>query len=440
MHSCSALGMDVRMKECRLHVLQLRSWRSRFSCYAIASFSTHDAAAAIYSFNLPLAFSAPISLHNIVFPAHAPQLTSHITLHVCPPAPSPSPPQKPHAAEPTHPSGPRKDPISAAARPHSHNRDGTSSAAHSHSHSRDTARAAVARLLPGGELPEAALVFVENRPSRDDAPGGELRRQFAAGVAWVLDALINAHEDKKIKSAARKLLACEYFTRNLDAYDRPWRTTLRPGLGARLVSLGKVLAADYDANNMGEQMSTAAVTAAVGKPEDHPLARALNGSRAVTQIDMLPCCAPVDFSRLWEHPEEVYSHALLIVAASLDAAFQHDVATIIGTHNTSYNGGRGTATHGAAPPKASARVKTKAASDYRYRPKPVGQNNIDVVRTLITAETPRELLDVASVLSKAFGGVVKVKSPPSPHRNHAPPQVKSPLSPHRTHAPPLRAA
>jgi hypothetical protein len=276
--------------------------------------------------------------------------------------------------------------------------------------------AAMDRLLPGGHPPEAVVLFLEERQSTDTAVDGMRQRQFHAATAWVLDALCHAHEHLSIKTAARRLLATQLFTANLDASgDVAFTKTLRPGLHSRLTELGQHLAADYAASNLGAALSAAAVTAAVGDPNDHPLAVGLD--RSVTQIDLLPCDPTreiVDFAEPWRFPEDVYAHALLMTAAGLDAAFQRKVARLVGEHNTVWTAvgsGAGTATHGAAPPKAAARVKTKAAADYRDRDPPVSANNVDVVRCLVTADTPTELLAVGRRLAQAFtGGVVRLKN------------------------------
>jgi ankyrin repeat protein len=274
---------------------------------------------------------------------------------------------------------------------------------------------ALARLLPHDRLPDVARIWVDNQTSTDSARGGELEQQMRAATMWVLDALCNAHQDPRIKAAARQLLAVRSFCCNLDATaDLCFTKLLRPGLEARLVELGGPLAADFYSTSLGVALSTTGVTAAVGQPEDHPLAGSARaaGREVPTQIDVLPCDPSdewIDWSKPWLYPEEVYVHALLMVATALDKQFQRTVARVVAQHNASYGGG-GTAAHSAAPIKAPARVMTKAKADYRYKSKPVSQHNADVTRCLVTAVTPTELLAVAAALSREFAGVVKVKN------------------------------
>ena len=63
------------------------------------------------------------------------------------------------------------------------------------------------RLLPGGKVPEAVMLWIEGRESEDESNGGELFKQSRAATEWVLDVLCHAHEDSRLKRAARKLLA-----------------------------------------------------------------------------------------------------------------------------------------------------------------------------------------------------------------------------------------
>ena len=100
-----------------------------------------------------------------------------------------------------------------------------------------------------------------------------------------------------------------------------------------------------------------------------------------------------------------------MVAAVLDAVLQAIAAATVVKHNREYNGGEGgTAKHSAAPPKAVARVLGKMSSDYKYEENPRAQHNVDVVRCLVSADTPEELLALCKALSEAFGGVVRLKN------------------------------
>lgn len=268
------------------------------------------------------------------------------------------------------------------------------------------------RLLPGGRPPKAALLFIEGRVDLS-IKRAKLEAQYGAAVEWLCDALCHAHADRSIKHAARELLVCQVFTTQLDEFHSLFFSrVLRPHLNRRLVTLGSDLAEDFVKRVLGVTLAPEKVAAAIGRAEDHPLwatARA-RGGQTPTQLDLLP--APpnlVAFDRPWEYPEHIYAHAVLMAAAAVDAGFQRAVGAALAQHNASFPGG-GTAVHTAAAPKAHARVMTKASADYRGRPRPVSQNNIDVTRCLVTADTPAELLAVGKCITSAFGGVVKLKN------------------------------
>ena len=105
-----------------------------------------------------------------------------------------------------------------------------------------------------------------------------------------------------------------------------------------------------------------------------------------------------------------YAHAVLMLAGVLDSVHQKIVADVVAKHNATYNGGRGTAKHTRAPPKAFARVMTKVFSDYRDRDFPRAQHNVDVIRCLVSADSPEELLALSKALDEAFGGAVRYKN------------------------------
>eukprot|EP00037_Helgoeca_nana_P018092 m.172629 g.172629 ORF g.172629 m.172629 type:complete len:858 (+) comp24291_c0_seq2:37-2610(+) len=266
---------------------------------------------------------------------------------------------------------------------------------------------AVARLLlPDGSLPEVARLWLDRTYSDDPE---ERNRQYYEGTSWVVDALCHAHEDPRIKQGARELLANRFFTANLDSGKlRCFDQVLRPGLKVRLDELGGQLLLDFVRSNHASRLASEVVTAAVGRPEDHPLAVGVAGERRPTQIDVLPCLPPIDLRRPAEFPDDAYAHALLLVAKTINAQFQAQVIQVITNHNTAAT--NGTAVHAAAVPKAHARVMTKATSDYRSEAPPASQCNVDVVRCLVTAETPEELVALAGKLSVAFGGVVRLKN------------------------------
>jgi ankyrin repeat protein len=272
-------------------------------------------------------------------------------------------------------------------------------------------------LLPGGELPDAVMMWIEGRQSKDLSEGGKFQKQMRAATEWVLEVLCRAHEDLRLKKAGRKLLAVRHFTTNLDA-DGAWcfRDVLKPGLRKYLQTLATKLSADFDSRNLGDALSNDVVAAAVGDPKDHRLYLARRNRLGddcgrPTQVDVLPwLTAAVDFCNPEQFPDDIYVHLVLMAAAILNHDHQTAVATIVNSLNSKIYGGHGTAKCSAASIKAYARMKAKVRSDYRYEASPRAQHNVDVVRCLVSAETPEELLALAKDLSVAFGGVVRVKN------------------------------
>lgn len=245
---------------------------------------------------------------------------------------------------------------------------------------RDTVES-VHRLLPDGKPAEPALVFIEDREDKLDGP--VLEQQVRDATTWVLDALCHAYEDDRIKTAARQLLATATYSCNLDAVhyttDPPLRCFsdfLKPGLEARLVKLGQRLSIDYIAKDLRSAFAPERVTAAVGDPRQHPLARNLGSRSHPTQIDVLPCDPSgkyVDFSKPWTFPDSVFAHALLMVAHATDLFFQQRLDVVLALHNRKYMKGKGTAKLHPAPRKAFPRVFTKMRSDYRHEEPPRAQ-------------------------------------------------------------------
>lgn len=300
-------------------------------------------------------------------------------------------------------------------------------------------RTAVERLLPDGSPPEEVLLFTQGRQSHDLKPGGLLRSQLREAADWVLPALCHAHEDPSLKAAARQLLAVHRFTTSLDAAGWLFRDVIRPGLRARLAECGQRLATDYTAQNLGVALSSEVVARAVAQnlkvgdqcSHGHPdgadaatpagattaaittgaVAGAATRNGGLTQVDVLPCDPSgniIDFAKGWEFPDDIYAHAVLMVAAALDSSFQTAVSTVVSAHNAATLDG-GTAAHHPAPLKTPARVRSKGRADYRGRVNPVSQHNIDVTRCLVTAVAPPELVSMISALAAAFP-VVKVKN------------------------------
>lgn len=242
---------------------------------------------------------------------------------------------------------------------------------------------AEARLLPGGDPPELAALWIEGRWDRTD--NDVQARQLRVAAEWAVEALCHAHQSAKLKATVRQLLAVHHFTNHLDTWDAAgfcFRDVLKVRLKARLVELGAHLAAEYPA--AAPKLTADVLARTIGSPADHRLAAAAAAAgRKPTQIDVLPAVEPVVFGggRLNGPPESGYAHALLMLANVLDQPFQDRVAAVVAEHNLAWEGHDGTAQHMAAPPKAFARVMTKAASDYRLEPRPVSQNNVDVIRS-----------------------------------------------------------
>lgn len=247
----------------------------------------------------------------------------------------------------------------------------------------------------------------------DNSKDGVFEQQVLAAVDWLTQAICHAHESKALKAVASQLLAVRVFTTNLNWAKESFKKILRPRLQEELAKRGAELGVSYNDLELQWHLSDDAVFTAVGHPHDHPLRKqAVSAGRTeATQIDVFPA----DTTGIWMnydkpvlYSEEAYAHALLMVAAVLDKSFQEAVERVVSAHNT--HATAATTKHHKAPPKTIARVMTKAKSDYRGRPRPVSQNNIDVVRCLVQVDTHTELLQVAAAVAVEFGGVVKVKN------------------------------
>eukprot|EP00035_Acanthoeca_spectabilis_P018253 m.385420 g.385420 ORF g.385420 m.385420 type:complete len:165 (-) comp16738_c0_seq2:4733-5227(-) len=101
------------------------------------------------------------------------------------------------------------------------------------------------RLFPNGRLPPEVAGFVNEENTSGWQDGGERERTTRVATDWVLDALCHAHQDPRIRRSARDLLSVRQFTSGLDILSAELFTTvLRPGLRARLVTLGDRIAQD----------------------------------------------------------------------------------------------------------------------------------------------------------------------------------------------------
>lgn len=135
-------------------------------------------------------------------------------------------------------------------------------------------KAARARLLPGGEVAEAAAVFIERRSEKKDRE--IMTEESAAATEWLIDALEHAYLDKDIADAAKQLLSVRYFTMNLSARFQ-WEP-LQTAVKKLLAEIGDArLAPLFTAHNLQEKMNAETIQTLYS---DHPAVVAARTTRA----------------------------------------------------------------------------------------------------------------------------------------------------------------
>jgi len=266
------------------------------------------------------------------------------------------------------------------------------------------------RLIPGGALPEVVQIMLDDERQSDDTKcGGVLRQQYREATEWLLDALCHAHEDARIMQAARRLLAHRSFTYNMDWADACFTKVLKPGLKKRLEELASQLKAKFASQRPDKALSDDALNSAL-QGCTVPISGATSKHPDITQLEVLPCDPSGEFinwHKPWTYPEDVYGHALLMMAAILNDKFSERVASVVDKLNVTSTC---VAQHMPAPTKSFARVRNKATADYRYRSRPVNQHSLDVVRCLVSGDSTSCLRALVSSLSAEFGGVKKIKN------------------------------
>lgn len=264
-------------------------------------------------------------------------------------------------------------------------------------------RLVVEGLLPDNQPPQ----FIRDWTSalNESEPPDDLAASRDEATKWLLEAVCNAHMDEKLDNVARELLASQRYTTFLDVGDtRGLADILKPGIKSHLIhSVDRVLAAEYDMKGLHSVLSTEAVEQAIGGV---PTQDRVEETTRSTQATVLPVVElGVDWTAFWTFPEDVYAHALLMVATAVDEEFQAHVAQAVADQTTSDHD----ISHTRTPPMNFQRLLAKSVIQSSEN-KPTTQHCLDVIQSVVTVSTPESLLSTATALAIAFGGVTKTEN------------------------------
>ena len=134
--------------------------------------------------------------------------------------------------------------------------------------------AAERRLLPP---PPAVKHWLAGGGAFSSDGSSRMRVAIAAGE-WLVDAVSNAHLSRKLKKAARDLLAQVNFTANLEHLN-VWDPILQPRLEKRLQSLGEEAAASNAATGLAVELTSARVAEVSVMHKDYPAGAPRNAVR-----------------------------------------------------------------------------------------------------------------------------------------------------------------
>lgn len=266
--------------------------------------------------------------------------------------------------------------------------------------------AILANLFPGGKVPPAIHAWHEWPATR--AITVSEKKKIQEVMWWVSLALKNAHLDRQIKEAVRKLLIQRHFTANLSYVDK-W-LWLQKELGDHLSELGEDLRLQYIEEKQGERLGEDVVSAMTiyhkGFADSHDRGKH-NGSE-VTQAAVIPMKDGVfDFTLEAAHlmHERVFVHVMIMLGLATNGLFfakMQKLADSFGLAGFQFQ---------CPEPKAYSRAINKIYSDYLTRPSPRGGFNIDVIRCLLVPHTVEEMQALYKQLMTHVGdGVAKVKN------------------------------
>ena len=246
------------------------------------------------------------------------------------------------------------------------------------------------RILPNDDkAPEAVLSYMSDT-------GGRSRGELTEAVAWLVDALSNAHCHKSILDAARSLLVAGNFTVNLSVMGQ-WRG-IQERVHAHLHTLGKPLQEDFDSQMLEGKLSDAVLEPLVAR---NPAFEGVSPDD-VNQSMVIPLdSSQFDFSRQslhLRHDKGVYLHVIMMVATAAESIFAAKVKQLANTVGIPVG-----ESCQIPPRKAFTRAHNKADADYYLRSAPCSGYNVDVIRCLLAATTPKDIKRLLKECSTHFG-------------------------------------
>jgi len=228
-------------------------------------------------------------------------------------------------------------------------------------------------------------------------------------VAWLRHALPKAHANASVKKKIKELLAHEYFTKNLTAFQV--FDELKQDCRMSALALGEEMDRFFIAHDLHEKLGSLPIAVRAGfqarENDEHP-------SRDVLRQDNKQVGAPfqaiLNLSATNHTPgpsatatDSIAAMILRLVALMLDGEFQQLCRRV-----TEANEG----TFKATEPKGHARMINKAHSrlDHLCELTPRPMMNIDIVRNALTFDSVAHLVAAVQGLEHCFGAPVRVKN------------------------------
>lgn len=255
------------------------------------------------------------------------------------------------------------------------------------------AAAMVAKLLPGGKVPEHTQLWLDGK--QDEVDDDKMRAQAVAPAEWLLEVLQHAYLDPRLHDAAGALLRTRAFTSNLGFLQQ--YAPLQQGLAAFLRTFGgDRMRTIYDDHGLGTLLADAEVRAVLGaetgqRSQQAVMAELFEGLAFATPADRFV-------------NEQVALHVVLMVSRAADPGFQRQVGAIAAVLAQSETG------FGSGPVKQFQRPLKKALTDYAAAAHPRVGCNLDPIRCLVAARDVQSLFRVMRALRGAFGAFPKWKN------------------------------
>eukprot|EP00729_Bicosta_minor_P003274 gene3274-10002_t len=256
------------------------------------------------------------------------------------------------------------------------------------------AAAMVAKLLPGGKVPEHTQLWLDGKNAGGDERA-KMEAQAVAPAEWLLEVLQHAYLDPRLRDAAGALLRTDEFTSNLGALGQ--YEPLKQGLAAFLRTFGgDRMRTIYDDHGLGTLLADAEVRAVLGaetgqRSQQAVMAELFEGLAFATPADRFV-------------NEQVALHVVLMVSRAADPGFQRQVGAIADVLAQSATG------FGSGPVKQFQRPLKKALTDYAGAAHPRVGCNLDPIRCLVAARDVQSLFRVMRALREAFGAFPKWKN------------------------------